>query len=321
MRYALAQAPLSQRAGAPLRATYLDEDQDLGTPIREAMTEIQEVVAGADLVTQSLDEWAFELFAADTDASSRDSLIARDRNSEGLNEFLEQPSWSAGVNATWSRRAGRRHRLMSGIEWLWIDADFNEQTDVVEGEFARERMIPGKQQLGGLFFQDLMELSPKWRLTAAGRMDYIRNCGGGSRITTGGAVVNEVEYDVFSSGPSSTWAGLPRLSNLLARHGVPRLSSADRGPSSTAIRRRAAGWSRPTPTSIPNILTGVEAGSVSPAAAGAGRSRCSTATRFAIARPFSTYRRRDRRAASSSPAASSSRMASAASGQTSERRP
>jgi outer membrane receptor protein involved in Fe transport len=257
------EAPLSQRASAFLRATYFDEDQDLGTPIRQAMTEIQEVVAGADLVTQSLDEWAFRLFTTDTDASSRDALIARDRNSEVLNESLEQPSSSIGVNATWSRRAGERHRLMSGIDWLWIDTDFDQQTDLVGGEFTRERMIPGKQQLGGLFFQDLMELSPKWRLTAAGRMDYIRNYGGGSRLVTGGGVVDEVEYDSFSSETFNPTVGV-------VYHATPQASwraTAYRGfraPTAAELYRESTARGgvvvAPNPDLDPEHLTGVETG-------------------------------------------------------------
>ena len=73
-----------------------------GTPIREAMTEIQEVVAGADLVRRA---WTSgpSGYSPPTPTPRRGTpLIARDRNSEGLNEFLEQPSWSAG-----STRPGR----------------------------------------------------------------------------------------------------------------------------------------------------------------------------------------------------------------------
>ena len=91
-----------------------------------------------------------------------------------------------------------------------------------------------------------------------GRTDGLHSQhGGGSRITTGGAVVNEVEYDVFSSETFNPTVGL-------VYHATPQTPSAPRRTAAFERRPRpelyrdstARGGvvvARPTPTSIPNI--------------------------------------------------------------------
>lgn len=257
------EAPLSKRADFFVRSSYLNQNQDMGTAIRAEKTDIRDFVAGADLVTDSGDQWRFHVFANGKSSKVWDAAIARDRNSEKLDEFVDQPASSVGANAVWSKNLGERHGLMAGVDWLWIDTDYSQQTEVVDGEFTRLREIPGKQQLGGVFFQDLWNLAPKWRLTAAARLDYIRNYDGATRITEDGQIVQNDEYDVFSKTTVDPNVGV-------VFHATPTISwraAAYRGfraPVAGELYRgtsaRGGAKVAPNPDLDPEHLVGVESG-------------------------------------------------------------
>ncbi len=257
------EAPLSERSNLFFRGSYLGENQHEGTAIRREETDIREFVAGADFTGDAGNEWRFHVVANDKGSNVWDAAIARDRDSEELNEFIDQPASSVGASAVWSRTVGRHHGLMAGADWLWIDTEYNQRTDVVDGAFTGRREIPGKQQLGGVFLQDLVTLGPRWRLTAAGRLDYLRNYDGATRITEAGSTVESVDYDAFSETTFN-----PNLGVVF--HATPTVSwraAAYRGfraPDAGELYRgsmtRGGVVVAPNPDLDPEHLMGVESG-------------------------------------------------------------
>jgi outer membrane receptor protein involved in Fe transport len=152
---------------------------------------------------------------------------------------------------------------MAGVDWQWIDTEYIEDTEIVDDEFTRRREIPGKQQLGGVFLQDIFKLSTKWQLTAAGRLDYIRNYDGSELITDSTGVVRDVAYDDFSETTFNPTVGA-------VYHANPAISwraSTYRGfRAPTAAELYRGGTSRggvvnaPNPELGPEHLVGVESG-------------------------------------------------------------
>jgi len=257
------EAPISEKVNFFFTGNYFDEDHDKGTAIRNEQTEIFDFATGADLVTDGGNEWKFQVFANTKDSQKWDSSIARDRDSEELDEYVEQPASSVGTSAVWSRAVGERHRLMAGADWQWIDTEYDEFTEIVDGEFTRHRAIPGKQQLGGIFLQDIFKLSTKWQLTTAGRLDYISNYDGSTLITDSTGVVRDVEFEEFSETTFN-----PTLGTVF--HANPTISwraavyRGFRAPTASELYRggsaRGGVVIAPNPALLPEHLVGIESG-------------------------------------------------------------
>ena len=156
-----------------------------------------------------------------------------------------------------------------------------------------------------------MELTPRWRLTAGGRFDRIRNYGGATRTTDDGSpdrgrrVRSRNQHHLEPERGS----GLPSVVHrLLASGGLPRLPCSDRLGAVPLLRaaRRCGGRAQPRPRSRD---PGRRRERTPARAQGLGRAGQPVPQRDP--RPFggfSTCRNRGRSAESSNPAASSSPM-------------
>jgi len=257
------ETPISPRSTFFFTGSYFSEDHAKGTAIRNEYTDILSFVAGVDLRTEGGGEWALHVFTNDKGSTKWDSSIARDRSSERLNEYVDQPAFAVGTSAVWSKRLGENNELMSGVDWQWIDTDYTEDTVVVDDEFTRRREIPGKQQLGGVFVQDIFRVSPKWQLTAAGRFDYFQNHEGSELITDAGGVVRDVEFDdhsetTFNPSVGAVFHATPIVSWRAAAYRGFRAPNADelyRG-----VTARGGVVVAPNPELDAEHLVGVESG-------------------------------------------------------------
>jgi outer membrane receptor protein involved in Fe transport len=212
------ETPISTRSSFFFTGSYFSEDHAKGTAFRDEYTDILSFVAGVDLRTEGESNWNLNVWTNDKGSEKWDSSIARDHSSETLSEYTEQPAFALGTSAVWSKRLSENNELTSGVDWQWIDTDYNENTVIVDDEFTRRRQIPGKQQLGGIFLQDIFHVSPRWQLTAAGRYDYFQNYDASEFITDSTGVVRDVRFEdhsettfnpsvgvVFHATPSVSW--------------------------------------------------------------------------------------------------------------------
>jgi len=99
-----------------------------------------------------------------------------------LNLTLDQnvPTNAVGTMLQWNRvfqAAGRSHIVSAGYDFRWIDGDSNEQTFALATGLTPllNRISGGTQKIGGLFVQDVFELTPKLQVTGSVRFDSWRN--------------------------------------------------------------------------------------------------------------------------------------------------
>jgi outer membrane receptor protein involved in Fe transport len=99
-----------------------------------------------------------------------------------LNLTLDQnvPTNAVGSMLQWNRaiRAGSRtHILSAGYDFRWIDGDSNEQTFALATGLTPllDRVSGGTQKIGGLFVQDIIEVTGRLQVTGSVRFDSWRN--------------------------------------------------------------------------------------------------------------------------------------------------
>jgi outer membrane receptor protein involved in Fe transport len=99
-----------------------------------------------------------------------------------LNLTLDQnvPTDAVGTMLQWNKALRARsvtHVLSAGYDFRWIDGDSNEVTYALPTGLTPilNRISGGSQKIGGLFVQDVIEVTPKLQLTGSIRFDSWRN--------------------------------------------------------------------------------------------------------------------------------------------------
>jgi outer membrane receptor protein involved in Fe transport len=155
-----------------LRIASYDETRNNGTPLQLNATSIQQVVFSGDGVPSSRTALALRLYGSTQTMRSDFSAVAPDRESERLTRSQRIPADARGMSLQWVQTRGR-HQLVAGGDLRDVRATSDESI------FAGPRIIPsvtsGRQQLIGVFVQDVISLGDRATATAAIRVDRWRN--------------------------------------------------------------------------------------------------------------------------------------------------
>ncbi len=188
--------PVTPGLTAHVRGQYFTEDRNAGTHLTSTATDSAYLRAGLVADEGGGNYWTLDFFLNDQTFESAFSSQAADRNSEqpALDQF-DVPSTAVGAGFLWSRALAERHRVTSGLDYLWTEGETNEEYRFIDGEFTRRRRAGGEQALAGLFVQDLYTPSDRWHLSAAARVDYWRSSDGGRTegdLETGETLLDDV---------------------------------------------------------------------------------------------------------------------------------
>ena len=122
-----------------------------------------------------------------------------------LNLTLDQnvPTNAVGTMLQWNRafQAGpRTHVVSAGYDFRWIDGDSVERTFALATGLTPllNRISGGTQKIGGLFVQDMIELTGKLQITGSVRFDSWRNYDAHNfetTIATGNPTANDRELE------------------------------------------------------------------------------------------------------------------------------
>jgi outer membrane receptor protein involved in Fe transport len=189
-----------------------------------------------------------------------------------INLTLDQnvPTNAVGTMLQWSRvfqTAQHAHVLSAGYDFRWIDGDSNEQTYALATGLTPllNRISGGTQKIGGLFVQDMIELTGKLQLTASVRFDSWRNYDAHNyetNIATGAPTPNNRELaDKSDNAFSPRVAALYRANERMSVWGS--VSNGFRAPTLNELYRQfrvGAVLTLANEELGPERLTGVEAG-------------------------------------------------------------
>jgi len=164
---------LSPATRVHLAARGFHESRDNGTPYTHNETSSGFFRTGIEADTSSLGTFRADVFATVQSFWSTFSAVAPDRESETpAADQYSVPSQSVGGSLVWSREAMERHRLVGGIDALWVDGESQELARYLDSAFTRRRDGGASQAMGGVFVSDIMEVTPRLDATGALRVDY-----------------------------------------------------------------------------------------------------------------------------------------------------
>ena len=180
------------------------------------------------------------------------------------------PTNAVGTMLQWNRAflaEGRTHLVSAGYDFRWIDGDSNEQTFGLATGMTPilNRISGGTQKIGGLFVQDIIEVTGKLQLTGSIRFDSWRNYDAHNfetTIATGNPTANDRELaDKSDNAISPRGAVLYRATDRVSVWGS--VSNGFRAPTLNELYRQfrvGAVLTLANEALGPERLTGVEAG-------------------------------------------------------------
>ena len=181
------------------------------------------------------------------------------------------PTNAVGTMLQWNRAirgaGSRTHIVSAGYDFRWIDGDSNEQTFGLATGMTPilNRISGGTQKIGGLFVQDIIELTGKLQLTGSIRFDSWRNYNAHNfetTIATGQPTANNRELaDKSDNAFSPRGAVLYRATDRVSVWGS--VSNGFRAPTLNELYRQfrvGAILTLANEELGPERLTGVEAG-------------------------------------------------------------
>ena len=189
-----------------------------------------------------------------------------------LNLTLDQhvPTNAVGTMLQWNRVLQARdltHIISAGYDFRWIDGDSNEQTFALATGLTPllNRVSGGTQKIGGLFVQDMIEVTAKLQVTGSVRFDSWRNYNAHNfetTIATGQPTANHRELaDKSDTAVSPRGAVLYRASDRVSVWGS--ISKGFRAPTLNELYRQfrvGAVLTLANEELGPERLTGVEGG-------------------------------------------------------------
>src|SRR5580692_10124421 len=154
------------------RGWYLDETRGNGTPLQRNDTKLGQGALGANLQLGNFGALTLRLYADAQTYHQTFSAVAGDRNSETLTDLQTVPSQGVGGSAVWSRQTGKRQTLVAGFDY---HEEIGASHEVLLSGGTTDLSSGGRQRTVGIFGEDLMQIAPRWFLSASARVDHWSN--------------------------------------------------------------------------------------------------------------------------------------------------
>ena len=156
------------------RGWYFNESRGNGTPDQINNTRIGEGALGANLNLGAAGSLTLRAYGEAERYNQTFSSVAADRNSESLTDVQGVPSQGIGGSAVWSRAVGKRQTLVAGVD---DHQEIGHSNEVIfnSGNNLRDTFTGGHQNTVGVFGEDLIQIAPRWLLSASARYDHWSN--------------------------------------------------------------------------------------------------------------------------------------------------
>ena len=154
------------------RGWYLDETRGNGTPLQRNDTKLGQGALGANLQLGNFGALTLRLYADAQTYHQTFSAVAGDRNSETLTDLQTVPSQGVGGSAVWSRQTGKRQTLVAGFDY---HEEIGASHEVLLSGGTTDLSSGGRQRTVGIFGEDLIQIAPRWFLSASARVDHWSN--------------------------------------------------------------------------------------------------------------------------------------------------
>lgn len=156
------------------RATSFGESRHNGTPLQINRTHLRTFAAGGEIAPKSVGTFSIRLFGGTELFDQTFTSVNALRTAETLTRLQRSPSQNFGFSAQWSRAVGSRQALVAGIEGRSVRG-LSDEIGYIAGNPTSLIGAGGRERDWGLFLQDVVQVTPRFFVTAGGRFDRWRN--------------------------------------------------------------------------------------------------------------------------------------------------
>ncbi|HEV2498023.1 MAG TPA: TonB-dependent receptor [Terriglobia bacterium] len=181
-----------------------------GTPVQTNRTHLRQLSAGLDWQSSVAGAFTLRGYGGAQLLDQNFSSIAASRASESLTDLQRVPAQVAGFSAQWQRELGTRQTWVAGFEASAVRGA-SDELKYSKGAVNSAVGAGGRQDIQGLYAEDILRLTPRWILTGTARYDHWRNF---DALSTTLPLVPPGPSTVINFPPLSESAFSPRLSLL-----------------------------------------------------------------------------------------------------------
>ncbi|HUY14011.1 MAG TPA: TonB-dependent receptor [Terriglobia bacterium] len=165
---------ITSRSRAFLSGSILGEARKNGTRLQTNRTHLRELSAGWDWESPRWGGFALRGYGESQLYDQTFSAIGASRQSETLTALQRVPAQEAGYSIQWTRLLGTRQTWVAGVEGMDIAGTANS-LNYSSGRINNAVGIGGRQDINGVYVEDLIHLTPRWIITLSGRFDDWQN--------------------------------------------------------------------------------------------------------------------------------------------------
>ncbi len=165
---------LSQRSRAFLTGTVFGEARKNGTPLQTNNTRLRELDAGWDWQSNRWGEFALRGYGEAQLYDQTFSAIAASRQTETLTSLQRIPAQEAGYSVHWMRPWGAKQTWVAGVEGAQVRGA-SDGLNYTAGRAASAVGPGGRQDINGVYAEDLIRPASRWIITLSARFDGWRN--------------------------------------------------------------------------------------------------------------------------------------------------
>jgi outer membrane receptor protein involved in Fe transport len=201
---------ISDHARAFVGGTVFGEARKNGTPLQTNRTHLRGLTAGLDWQTAQWGSFTVRGYGEAQVYDQTFSSIAPAHTSETLTILQRVPAQETGYSVQWTRPWGLRQTWVAGIEGTEVRGASNE-LHYLTGAVNSAVGSGGRQDIRGIFAEDIIRPTSRWILTASGRFDSWRNF---DALSTTRPLASPAPISVINFPARSANAFSPHLSAL-----------------------------------------------------------------------------------------------------------
>jgi outer membrane receptor protein involved in Fe transport len=190
------------------RGSFFIEARNNGTVVQTNDTRTGQGAVGVDTQLGAAGSLSVRLYGDSQGYNQSFSSVAVTRMSESLTDRQHVPAQQLGGSALWSRPLGHKQSLVAGVDAVEV-MGWSDESLFTAGTNTADTISGGRQRTAGVFGEDILQITPKWIVTAAARFDDWRNFDALS-----------LRMPISTSGPTTITPFADRTENAFS----PRLS-------------------------------------------------------------------------------------------------
>jgi len=165
---------IADRGRVFLEGNLYGEDRQNGTQLQINDTTIRQLAFGTDYNSPSAGLFTLRLYGGTQNYHQTFSSVALNRDSESLTDNQYVPSQQMGLIGQWSKQVASRLTLLSGLDGTYVQG-VSLETTFFSGNPTAHLSNGGTQEALGAFVEGIVQITPRWSLTLAGREDLWSN--------------------------------------------------------------------------------------------------------------------------------------------------